>query len=225
VTGSARGYPDAESFVTPGRLRLAAATRALSETVLMADADDTVLDAAATATEQLVASVRGDRAPAPRAVRSIREQRQGDYLPRSPLFGQLNPVAPPFEYEFRDGRLHAHGMFGAAHEGPPGYVHGGWVALTFDEALGFVNVSSGRPGMTARLTVRYRRPTPLHTVLTLEGWSTNVDGRRIVTQGRILDGDTVTAEAEGLFVAIGRERALEYFGDAPETSEPTDPLQ
>jgi len=67
--------------------------------------------------------------------------------------------------------------------------------------------------MTARLTVRYRRPTPLHTVLTLEGWNTNVDGRRILTQGRLIDGDTVLAEAEGLFVAIGRERTLEYFGN------------
>jgi acyl-coenzyme A thioesterase PaaI-like protein len=224
VTETRRGYPDAESFVTPARLRLGAAVRALTEAVLTADADDAELDAAATTTERLVASVRGDRPPVARAVRGVREQRQGDYVPRSPLFGQLNPVAPPFDYELVDGRLHARGMFGAAHEGPPGYVHGGWVALTFDEALGFVNVSNGRPGMTARLIVRYRRPTPLHTLLTLEGWNTNVDGRRIVTHGRVLAGDTVTAEAEGLFVSIGRERALEYFGETPATPEPTDPL-
>jgi hypothetical protein len=33
-----------------------------------------------------------------------------------------------------------------------------------------------------------------------------------------------TAEAEGLFVTIGEERALEYFGERPSTPEPTDPL-
>lgn len=219
-----RGYPDATTFVTPARLRLSAAARALADAVLTADADDTELDAAAAATEQVIASVRGDRAPAARPVRDARDQRQNDFLPRSPLFGPVNPVSPPFTFEFDDGRLTAHGMFGAAHEGPPGYVHGGWVALTFDEALGFVNVGNERPGMTARLTVRYRRPTPLYTMLTLEGWNTNVDGRRIVTHGRILDGDTVTAEAEGLFIAIGHERALEYFGEGPPTTEPTEPL-
>ena len=38
----------------------------------------------------------------------------------------------------------------AAYEGPPGYVHGGWVALTFDEILGMTNIASGHPGMTGR---------------------------------------------------------------------------
>jgi len=32
------------------------------------------------------------------------------------------------------------------------------------------------------------------------------------------------AEAEGLFVDIGAERALEYFGDRAAPPEPVDPL-
>jgi hypothetical protein len=53
--------------------------------------------------------------------------------------------------------------FGSAYEGPPGCVHGGYVAAAFDEMLGFVQSLGGNPGMTARLTfpigVR-RRSTP-----------------------------------------------------------------
>ena len=86
------------------------------------------------------------------------------------------------------------------------------------------NAVSGHPGMTARLTVRYRRPTPLRTRLHLHARTERVDGRRITTVATLHSGDTVTAEAEGLFVIIGAERTLEYFGDRAMTPDPTDPL-
>ena len=56
--------------------------------------------------------------------------------------------------------------------------------------------------MTARLTVSYRSPTPLHTDLRLEGELVGVEGRKILTVGRCFHGDTLTAEAEGLFISI-----------------------
>jgi acyl-coenzyme A thioesterase PaaI-like protein len=145
-------------------------------------------------------------------------------VPRSPFVGAANPISPPFDYELRDGRLHAEGIFTAAFEGPPGYVHGGWVALAFDEALGLANVASGKGGLTGRLTVRYRRPTPLYRQLRLEAHTARVDGRRLTTIGSLFDGDALLAEAEGLFVGLGAERALEYFGERVAPPEPVDPL-
>jgi hypothetical protein len=57
--------------------------------------------------------------------------------------------------------------------------------------------------MTGRLTIHYRQPTPLHTPLRLEGVLANVDGRKILTTGRMTTPDgTLTAEAEGLFISI-----------------------
>jgi acyl-coenzyme A thioesterase PaaI-like protein len=134
-----------------------------------------------------------------------------DYLPRSPLVGQASPLAPPVTWEYRDGRIHGRGVYHAAYEGPPGYVHGGWVALTFDEILGMTNIASGHPGMTGTLKVRYLRPTPLHRPVELEGWTDRVEGRRIVAKGRMTVDGELTAEAEGLFVAIGPELAARYF--------------
>jgi len=216
------------TFATPARIRLAAVTRHLVDTVLTAEgASDEELDAAADAAERIVTDLLGravDTGARPTGTRSRHEARQEDYLPRSPLVGPANPVAPPLAYEFHDDHVVAHGQFGAAYEGPPGYVHGGWVALAFDEALGMANAISGTPGMTARLTVRYRKPTPLRTRLHLHARTERVDGRRITTVATLRAGDSVTAEAEGLFVVIGAERALEYFGERPSTPEPTDPL-
>jgi acyl-coenzyme A thioesterase PaaI-like protein len=220
--------PDVATFVTPARERLTAATRHLIDAVLTAEqANEADLDTAAAAAEHAVAALLGpehDPGSRPSGERSRHERRHEDYLPRSPLVGSVNPVAAPLAYEMRDDHVVARGAFGAAHEGPPGYVHGGWVALAFDEALGMANAVSGHPGMTARLTVRYRRPTPLRTELELHAHTERVDGRRITTVATLKAGDVVTAEAEGLFVVIGAERALEYFGERPSTPEPTDPL-
>jgi acyl-coenzyme A thioesterase PaaI-like protein len=218
--------PDAATFVTPSRERLAAAARQLVDSVLTADVAATQLDLAADATEAAVAALAAgdDRRTSGWSRRSQGERRHEDYLPRSPLVGALHPGAAPFEWAFRDGRFVAHGVLGAAFEGPPGYVHGGWVALMFDEALGIANVAGGNPGMTARLTVRYRRPTPLRTAVRLDAWTREPQGRRITTVGTLHAGDTLCAEAEGLFVQIGAERALEYFGERPAAPDPVDPL-
>lgn len=216
-------YPDAAAFTTPARLHLASVTRRFVDAILTVPADETQLTKTAAELEAMVAALE-DAKPAPPEHTRPPDRRHDDYLPRSPLVGELNVVAPPFVWEMQDGRLRAHGEFSAAHEGPPGYVHGGWVALAFDEALGIANVASGHPGMTARLTVRYRRPTPLHVDVVLEAWAEHIEGRRVHTMGRLMDGETITAEAEGMFVNIGAERALEYFGERPASPEPTDPL-
>src|SRR5260370_27765434 len=39
-----------------------------------------------------------------------------------------------------------------------GMVHGGMVSLMLDEAVGWAAWHAGRPGLTGRLEVRYRRP-------------------------------------------------------------------
>ncbi|HEX6311629.1 MAG TPA: PaaI family thioesterase [Acidimicrobiia bacterium] len=225
---SAPGAPDSVQFVTPGRIRLTEAVRHLIDAVLTAeDATEAELDAAAVSAERLARDLhrRDALGRRPGGQRTREELSHDDYLPRSPLVGAVSPMAPPVEYEYRDGRFFARGVFHAAYEGPPGYVHGGWIALAFDEVLGMTNIASGHPGMTGRLSVRYRRPTPLHAEVAFESWTENVDGRRIVTRGTLSAGDTVTAEAEGLFVMIDPELALEYFGErAYERRRVTDPL-
>ena len=72
----------------------------------------------------------------------------------------------------------------------------------FDEVLGMAQSMSGRPGMTATLTVRYRKPTPLHAELRFGGTLDRVDGRKLFTTGRCFNGDLLTAEAEGLFISV-----------------------
>ena len=124
------------------------------------------------------------------------------FFDHSPMLGRANPLAPPIELWLDGEVMRGRATFGNAYEGPPGCVHGGFVAAAFDEVLGSTQSLSGSPGMTGRLTVHYRSPTPLHTELRFEGTLERVDGRKIHTKGRLWAGEVLCAEAEGLFISI-----------------------
>jgi len=207
--------PSVDAFVTDSRLRLAVATRHLIDAVLTSEgATDAELDGVTDAIEALGDRLHGDAAGGLRPVgrRSRFERDHTSYLPRSPLVGEVSPIAPPFEWSFANDRMVGTGVFGAAYEGPPGYVHGGWVALAFDEILGMVNIAGKTPGMTAKLSVRYRAPTPLHTPVRLETWTERIEGRRIIAHGTLHAAGQLCAEGEGLFISISPELAAKYFG-------------
>lgn len=128
------------------------------------------------------------------------------FFDHSPLIGRANPLAPPIEVSIEDQRVIGRATFGTAYEGPPGCVHGGFVAASFDEILGAAQSMSGLPAMTGTLTVRYRKPTPLHRELRFVGELVKVDGRKVHAAGQVYAGKVLTAEAEGIFVTIDFER-------------------
>lgn len=124
----------------------------------------------------------------------------------SPVSGRAHPLAPPF----RITSLSADGIEAvvrvpAVYEGPPGAVHGGYVAAFFDEAFGAAQRALGITALTARLTVRYRALTPLDTDLLLRARVEHAGGRRYHAHATCHAGDTLTAEADGLFVAVDLE--------------------
>jgi acyl-coenzyme A thioesterase PaaI-like protein len=139
------------------------------------------------------------------------------FFDRSPMIGLANPLAPPITIAKTGERTaEARARFGSAYEGPPGHVHGGFVAAAFDEVLGFVQSLSGRPGMTGTLTVRYLEPTPLHTELRFTAEYLRSEGRRLYTHSRVHAGDVLCAEAEAIFVSIDRGRFAELEAERAE---------
>lgn len=135
------------------------------------------------------------------------------FFDHSPFIGLANPLSPPLHFDYEPGRVTGLVTFGAAYEGPPGCVHGGYVAAAFDELLGAAQSMSGTQGMTARLVVNYRSPTPLREELRLEGRLARTEGRKIFCEGRLYAGDRLCAEAEGLFISFDRERFVRLLED------------
>lgn len=146
----------------------------------------------------------GDRPNAAYQAHRLRE--------RSPFIGRANPVALPLIVEFVDGGVDAVANFGTLYEGPPGCLHGGYIAGIFDEVLGAAQTFSGHAGMTGRLTIHYRSPTPLNTDLHLKARLESVSGRKILCKGTLHAGDRLCAEAEGLFIAVDPKKLMGLAG-------------
>lgn len=122
------------------------------------------------------------------------------YLDHSRDVGAFNPCFP--EYAIRVDRDRAKGTvtFPVAYEGPPGIVHGGFLAVFFDSVIQHHNCDVGVAGKTTSLTLTYRRPAPLEKELAFEV-ERSVDERRITSIARLLSGDVVLCEAQMSAVA------------------------
>lgn len=123
----------------------------------------------------------------------------------NPLDGLSNPVAAPMKVWIEGNTIYGEANLGWAYEGPPNSVHGGFVAAIFDQFLGVGQKVTGQPGVTGTLSVRYLKPTPLHTDLKLVGRVKSVEGRKNVLMGEMWAGDVLTATCEGLFIHIDLE--------------------
>ncbi|NBR99021.1 MAG: PaaI family thioesterase [Actinobacteria bacterium] len=115
------------------------------------------------------------------------------FLDRSPIIGAINPLSVPMRMDIEgdggsESTVVGHATFPAAYEGPPGCVHGGFIAAYFDEVLGMAQSLSGNPGMTVNL-----------------GRVVSIDGRKISVAGTLHHGETLCAEAKGLFVSMRPE--------------------
>lgn len=119
------------------------------------------------------------------------------------VVGLRNPfasVSPADREVTEDKHVRFKMHLGAGYEGPPGLVHGGVSALILDQVLGEAAAVGGAPGMTGRLTLRYRRPTPLGD-LAAEAWLDTTAGRKASIRGHLTDAEgNITVEAEGLFI-------------------------
>lgn len=130
----------------------------------------------------------------------------------SPLSGRSNPLAPPLHMWLDKDQQQAIGKteLGWSYEGPPGHVHGGFVAAVFDDFMGMAQHLAENAGMTGTLTIRYRRPTPLNTPLELRAWVVSSEGRKTIVHASMHAGEQLTAECEALFIrpkqSLGFER-------------------
>ena len=196
------------------RRRLAAVMRTVVEHLYTTDAPAAELARAAEALETFASAV----AALPQRTRVHEGYSEaanaGDvdaFFDDSPLIGLSNPLSPPISLQVRDGRVYGTAVFGSAYEGPPGCLHGGFVAAAFDEVLGFAQSLTGNPGMTGTLTIRYRAPTPLNTELAFEAWVERTEGRKIFARGMVRAGSLLTAEADGIFVSVDAGRFAELI--------------
>jgi acyl-coenzyme A thioesterase PaaI-like protein len=125
--------------------------------------------------------------------------------------GRLNPKAPQIDFvdlppEPARGtdpspvEIRAHVILTAADGGSPGRAFGGVVATILDQVLGIAARAAGASGLTASLTVEFRRPTPLGVSLEVAARYTGHEGRRASVTGELRADGVVVAEAKAVVV-------------------------
>ena len=191
----------------------AAAVRALTETALSLDGASPLLERRIAEIRRTDAELRADArvTPAVRVGDRADDPEARPYLDHARDIGSFNPVFP--EYGFRElGRERASGSirFPVVYEGPPGFVHGGFLAVFFDAVIAHHNCHAGVAGKTKSLEIRYARPTPLGVDLDYEIRRTAA-GREIVSTAALRRGPDLLCEAEARNVA-GRPEALPRVG-------------
>ena len=137
-----------------------------------------------------------------------------DFHDTGPIMGLSNAIAPPLEahVDTEAGVVRARARFSNAYEGAPGLLHGGILAAAFDELLGLATVFSGGAGMTRDLHVRFLRPTPIRSELVFTGRLDRTEGRRLFVSAEVEADGQRTAEASGVFIAVGGEKFEQLAG-------------
>ena len=102
-----------------------------------------------------------------------------------------------------DERVEGTVTFGRYFLGGGGAVHGGAIPLLFDEVLGRLASSGDRaPARTAYLHTDFRSITPVGEELAVWAWFVSEQGRKRLLRAELKHGDTLCAEAEGLFIEL-----------------------
>ncbi len=217
--------PFASEEITPpysdeweAKRRVAAAIRKLSEVLVTSSPDTDKMHAIAsqleTTAEDFSASPRiyGRLDWASSEAHGTFGQISGEL---NPLAGISNPLSPPINSWIEGDRAIGVCTCGWTYEGPPGSVHGGYVAAIFDQFLGMAQLLGKQPGMTGYLHVDYHQRTPLNIELRLEAELGEIEGRKTFMTGKMYAGDALTASCKVLFVAPRQGiYALKNQGDA-----------
>lgn len=128
-------------------------------------------------------------------------------LNRSPVTGVSNPLAPPLELiDTEEGQTIAHVTPGIPYQGPPGRLHGGFVAVFLDHVMGIAasKASDSEGAYTRSLTVEYKDATPLHKELEIGATLERKDGRKLWMTGWINSEGQQKVTASGLWIEIPR---------------------
>lgn len=131
------------------------------------------------------------------------------FLDRSMMVGGSNMVAPPVDQKaVSKEETIAHVTVPRYFEGPPGRVHGGFVAALMDHIVGTAAVAHIEPPYYTRmLTTNYDDAVPIEQELILAARLTDREGRKCWMDAEIRCGGTVRATARALMIQARAEPA------------------
>lgn len=96
-------------------------------------------------------------------------------------------------------------------QGWDGIAHGGIICTVLDEVMAWSLAATDNWGLTARMSVGFKRPVRLGVAIRAEGWITASRRRIVETAARIVDAASgeILATATAVYVAADADRKAE----------------
>jgi uncharacterized protein (TIGR00369 family) len=125
--------------------------------------------------------------------------------------GTLNEHGLGLQIHVEPGRSWTELEFASRFEGWEGIAHGGILCTILDEVMAWALVANDNWGVTARMSVDFKKPVSVGMNLRADGWVTRSRRRLVETAARIVDQATGAelVSATGLYVAADEERKRE----------------
>jgi len=194
-TGAVPARPGARFGEAPLAQTVAAAgaIRRLSSLLLSLEHAHPTVDAILTQISdwerELSAAVPPDSAP---RIGSDDDGSRRIYLDHATDIGAFNPCFPEYHFDHFDAETASGRVaFPLVYEGPPGLVHGGFLAVFFDCVMQHQNCLAGLSGKTRSLKVTFRRPTPVLTDLRFDIARSEVESGITSTARLLLDDEVL----------------------------------
>ena len=125
--------------------------------------------------------------------------------------GELNEIGLHLQLILEPERCRTELVMPSRFEGWEGIIHGGILCTILDEVMAWALVVHDNWGVTARMSIDFRRPVSVGQSIRAEGWIKEARRRIQVTAGRIIDTETGVelATAEATYVAASETRKRE----------------
>ncbi len=125
--------------------------------------------------------------------------------------GTLNTGGLGLTMHVEPGRSWTDVTLDSRFEGWEGIAHGGILCTILDEVMAWALVGADNWGVTARMSIDFRKPVEIGRPIRAEGWTTTTRKRVVDTSGRIVDArdGTILAESQGRYVAASEARKRE----------------
>jgi acyl-coenzyme A thioesterase PaaI-like protein len=122
--------------------------------------------------------------------------------------GTLNSTGMGLVLHVEPGRSWVEHTLEPRFQGWDGIAHGGILATILDEVMAWALVGEDNWGLTARLSIDFKRPVKVGQAILAEGRITRSRRRIVDTAGQVTDAATgeVLATATGVYVAADEER-------------------
>jgi hypothetical protein len=192
----------------------AAAIRRLSSTLLALEHPHPVVDAMlakfAEWEGELAAAAPRDNAP---RIGEVENDPRRVYLNHATDIGAYNPCFPEYSFDHMDvDRAGGRVLFPLVYEGPPGLVHGGFLAAFFDCVIQHHSCVTGLSGKTRSLNVTFRRPTPILTELRFDIVRSEVERGVTSTARLLLDGEVLCVGEVNTLASSPEKLSVSQFG-------------